>query len=345
MLLLLFLLHLLHKGLSQRLTESERVQQWYAKGNTWPPTWNNETEGYKRMMAHREYEIMDEIYGGDERWENWMQQTQSRLVPNFTRYGFEIVQTPCEIHTKLRNAVTEGLANWETLPEEGNIDVIYHSADNVPKFIHIGGLQQEILEALKPMHEKWTGGIQLKPSSAYGVRLYRNGSSLVMHNDRVETHVISCIAHIAHEYDDDNHPWPIQIEDHDGNLHSVSLEEGQMLHYESAKCLHGRMDAFRGKYYGSIFVHYQPVDKKTWNYTVDSVINAVPPHWSDGIDRSEGRGSRWCGAAMSVSSRVAKGAPPLTRHGKILQETLPHNYPPILPPPAFYPGEIPEVEL
>ena len=35
------------------------------------------------------------------------------------------------------------------------------------------------------MHEEWAGGIKLKPTSAYGVRLYQNGSSLVMHHDKV----------------------------------------------------------------------------------------------------------------------------------------------------------------
>ena len=40
--------------------------------------------------------------------------------------------------------------------------------------------------------------------------------------------MISSIVHIAHEYDDDNEPWTIEIEDHDGNLHSVALEEGQV---------------------------------------------------------------------------------------------------------------------
>ena len=34
------------------------------------------------------------------------------------------------------------------------------------------------------MHEEWAGGMKLKPTSAYGVRLYQNGSSLVMHYDK-----------------------------------------------------------------------------------------------------------------------------------------------------------------
>ena len=40
--------------------------------------------------------------------------------------------------------------------------------------------------------------------------------------------MISSIVHIAHEYDDNNEPWPIEIEDHNGELHAVNLEEGQV---------------------------------------------------------------------------------------------------------------------
>jgi hypothetical protein len=54
-----------------------------------------------------------------------------------------------------------------------------------------------------------------------------------------------------------------------------------MLFYESAKCLHGRMTEFSGKYYGSIFLHYQPVDKSIWNFDVEKVIASVPPHWGE----------------------------------------------------------------
>ena len=40
---------------------------------------------------------------------------------------------------------------------------------------------------------------------------------------------------------------------------SVNLEPGDMLFYESAKCMHGRPRPFKGKYYSSIFIHYLPV--------------------------------------------------------------------------------------
>ena len=45
-----------------------------------------------------------------------------------------------------------------------------------------------------------------------------------------------------------------------------------MLFYESAACLHGRRKRFKGKYYASVFSHYQPVDGEIWNYTVEVSI-------------------------------------------------------------------------
>jgi hypothetical protein len=47
----------------------------------------------------------------------------------------------------------------------------------------------------------------------------------------VHTHVISSIIHIDHEYFDDDEAWPIEIEDHDGELHAVLLEPGQVRAY------------------------------------------------------------------------------------------------------------------
>jgi hypothetical protein len=211
--------------------------------------------------------------------------------------------------------VDAAIANWDKLPyEHGVEESIYGNAS--PKFVHMMDLNAKIIRELVPLHEEWAGGIKLRPTSAYGVRFYQNGSTMVMHNDKPQTHVISSIIHIAHHYDNDNEPWPIHIEDHDGNLHAVVLEEGQMLFYESARCLHGRMKPLKGKYYGSLFVHYQPVNKQLWNYTVEDIIAAVPPHWNEGI--TEDHGSRWAGQAITVDSRAVDNAPP-----RIIDHTAP----------------------
>ncbi len=74
----------------------------------------------------------------------------------------------------------------------------------------------------------------------------------------------------------------------------MNLEPGQMLFYESAKCLHGRMTELKGKFYSSVFVHYRPVDPAIWHYDYEEIINAVPPHWRDGITSEYG--DHWAGA-------------------------------------------------
>jgi len=131
------------------------------------------------------------------------------------------------------------------------------------------------MEELRPLHEEWAG-VELRSGQAYGVRVYKNGSTLVNHVDRSETHVISCIFHIGHDLDE---PWPLEIEDHDGNVHAVNMEPGEMVMYESAKQYHSRLTPMRGRHYGSVFIHYFPA--VAWNWTMWDVHVAVPPDFLD----------------------------------------------------------------
>jgi len=119
----------------------------------------------------------------------------------------------------------------------------------------------QTLDVLKPFHEEWSG-IPLTGALAYGLRIYRNDTHLNMHVDKANTHIISCILHVDHDDDPESEPWPIVIEDFQGNTNEVVLESGDMLFYESSKLLHGRPRRFKGKWYSSIFVHYHPPD---WN--------------------------------------------------------------------------------
>jgi hypothetical protein len=87
-------------------------------------------------------------------------------------------------------------------------------------------LNRKMLHELKPFHEEWAG-VELVPSIAYGLRVYRNGSSLTMHTDRIDTHVISSILHVDRDYAGAE-PWPIVIEGIDGVTAEVDLKPGQM---------------------------------------------------------------------------------------------------------------------
>ena len=99
-----------------------------------------------------------------------------------------------------------------------------------------------------------------------------------MHTDRAQTHVISCIYHIASS--DDSEPWPIVIEDYAGNTQMAYLEPGDMLLYESSKNFHGRPTKFDGSWYTSLFVHWYPKggEWRREDHDIESHY-AVPPNW------------------------------------------------------------------
>ena len=79
----------------------------------------------------------------------------------------------------------------------------------------------QVMRELQPILEAWSN-IELIPYTAYGFRLYRNESRLWMHVDKSKTHVISCIYHIGSS--ENSEPWPIVIEDYEGNTNSVVLK-------------------------------------------------------------------------------------------------------------------------
>lgn len=199
---------------------------------------------------------------------------QSAISMNRQR-SWGLARAPTELVEELRHKLLTELPN---AGEEKNVDVIEEgSSASRPLFIHNYPLNSKVLRELKPMHEEWSG-LDLVGEIAYGLRVYRNDSRLLMHVDKSKTHVISSILHIDHS--EDSEPWPIVIEDYQGNTNEVILESGDMLFYESSKCFHGRPKTFKGSWYSSIFVHYSPVG---WDKDGRELENhyAIPPNWSE----------------------------------------------------------------
>lgn len=60
----------------------------------------------------------------------------------------------------------------------------------------------------------------LVPTALYGIRVYTNKSTLAMHVDRWDTHVVSAIINVDQ---DTAKPWPLQITDHAGEWRGRGL--------------------------------------------------------------------------------------------------------------------------
>lgn len=104
--------------------------------------------------------------------------------------------------------------------------------------------------------EEWIGQ-PVEPTSLYGMRKYQEGARLLTHVDREKTHAASLIINIAQG--GIREPWKIEVYDLANRLHEVEMEPGDIVYYESARCLHGRMKPLNGSYYVNLFSHYRPL--------------------------------------------------------------------------------------
>jgi prolyl 4-hydroxylase len=108
-------------------------------------------------------------------------------------------------------------------------------------------LKNLIWDAAKPIVEAWTG-MELKPASQYGVRVYTEGAILNPHADRCKSFrfslnfefiirlnretllfltvplVSSCIVNVAQDVDED---WLLEVYDRAGNAVNVTMEPGK----------------------------------------------------------------------------------------------------------------------
>ena len=95
------------------------------------------------------------------------------------------------------------------------------------------------------------------PTFVYGIRVYKKGSVLIPHRDKLKTHIISAIINVDQEIDEE---WPLIIEDNYYRKHHVFLNPGEVIFYESARLDHGRPFPLKGNKFANIFCHFMPVN-------------------------------------------------------------------------------------
>jgi hypothetical protein len=119
-------------------------------------------------------------------------------------------------------------------------------------------------ERLRQLVEDWAGE-PVEQTVMYGLRQYQAGARLLTHVDRLSTHAVSLIVNVA-QHNVSAPGWPVEVHDHANRLHEVLMEPGDVVFYESAKCLHGRNRALMGQgaTYVNLFTHYRPVGDAFW---------------------------------------------------------------------------------
>lgn len=268
-----------HSVLGAPLLEKDRLAEYKARNHTWPPLPEEYlTEGWRKIYERR-FRQLDALDQTENCYNGYMGACHAGLLcKNFSEFGWGLTRAPQGLVDELKASLENGLANFDNLPIETEM-ISSIDTPNRPLFIHQTELNARSLQVIQPIVEAWSG-TKLIGSMAYGLRVYRNDSTLNMHLDRSETHVISAILHVGH--DEDSEPWPLVIEGFDGTTNEVSLESGDMLLYESSKAAHGRPKPFNGEWYSSLFIHFYPVDWEAERVRMDAHYR-VPAIWNQKV--------------------------------------------------------------
>jgi len=178
---------------------------------------------------------------------------QVRETPTFTERGYHKLRMPDDIYKYL----LDHIKSTDRIKEDSNNIFRRTSSGPPPYLIPIQqDKKQWIFDTLKPILEEWSGLKGMVGTSAYGPREYRRGSSLRMHVDTGNSHIISAILHIDRENMDKD--WPLVIINREGKRENIYMKPGEMVLYESASLPHSREQPLEGDYYTNMFVHFAP---------------------------------------------------------------------------------------
>jgi len=224
----------------------------------------NRQEIYNHFMKGCYEKYSFEECDSSERDRVEMSLRQPLSMVNYTEYGFQKIRTPEKLFKLVKdfwetNKDSAREENWGT----GNSYVNHWQKRSYMVSVEnanlIGGgpdLKDELWFGAEDIVRRWTGQ-NLRTSSLYGIRIYKEGAILATHVDRLPL-VSSVIINVDQDVDE---PWPLEVIGHDGRAHNVTMVPGDMVLYESHSILHGRPFAMKGRFMANIFIHFAPVEE------------------------------------------------------------------------------------
>jgi len=202
----------------------------------------------------------------------------------WTRRGFDKAPLPADLFADMATYWYNNKATCLAFEEWDSTSAHVNWWAAPPEMCYLPfGLKNKWHDRLLPMVEAWIGGSALERTDLYGIRSYPRGATLLPHVDRESTHAASLIVNIA-QYAMDA-PWPLQIADLDDDdaMTNVTMAPGEILFYESARCLHGRTAPLEGGAFVSLFAHYRPKRDPTW-YKRPNPPGESPLDWAAHAD-------------------------------------------------------------
>lgn len=190
-----------------------------------------------------------------------MNQRQPQSIKNYTETGFKVIRSPEHVVELIQEFWAKNhYKGKEEKWTPGNVYINHW--DNPTYLISVDDaglrgsgtkLKEHIWAAASATLESWTSE-ELQPCSMYGIRVYGEGAVMLPHVDRLPL-VVSAMINVAQDVDED---WITEVYSHDGQAYNVTLQPGDMLLFESSSVIHGHPFPLKGRFYGMIFIHFEP---------------------------------------------------------------------------------------
>ena len=180
------------------------------------------------------------------------------MVHAYTETGYSKTKIPPKVYKDIHNTY---LANYGSATDydRSQPHSMFVNYPEHPKVKHIpipSADADRIAEELKPSLEEWCGE-KLNFVSFDGVWENQEKSQWFKSVEDLDSlHVISATLLIARDAEGEN--WQFDIVEFDGLEQLVTLNNGEMLMYESAKLIVGKKGALKGKSYAECTFHYVP---------------------------------------------------------------------------------------
>ena len=149
---------------------------------------------------------------------------QPRKVPRLTAVGFHRTRLPEAAFTALRTYhdqfVHTALAP-ENFPRTDCVLNAHEAPTSLLQTPH--DINELVVQSVRPILAEWIGvsdPSSLESTAVYGIRVYHNGSRLLNHVDRVQTHAVSAIIQVAQQVSQE---WELDIFDHAGSVHAITM--------------------------------------------------------------------------------------------------------------------------
>lgn len=182
-------------------------------------------------------------------------------MTNYTDIGFKKIRAPEKMFKLIKefwdknrdNGKPENWGTGNTYTNNWQSMTLMVSVEDTKLRGGGAALKQSIWDAGRDTIQEWTGQ-ELTQCSLYGIRVYKGGSILATHVDRLPL-VSSAIINVDQDVDE---PWPLEVYGHDGKATNVTMMPGDMVLYESHSVLHGRPFPLKGRFMANIFIHFEP---------------------------------------------------------------------------------------